>query len=85
MGDFSHDILIIGSGLAGLRAAIECAGRTDVGVVSKVFPTRSHSGAAQGGLQRLLEMKRKIIGNGIFMIQSREEIFLEIRMPLKSW
>lgn len=54
MGDFSHDILIIGSGLAGLRAAIECAGRTDVGVVSKVFPTRSHSGAAQGGIAAAL-------------------------------
>ncbi len=45
-----HDIVIIGSGLAGLRAAVECAGQADVAVVSKVFPTRSHSGAAQGGI-----------------------------------
>lgn len=48
--NFTHDILIIGAGLAGLRAAVECAGEADVAVVSKVLPTRSHSGAAQGGI-----------------------------------
>lgn len=47
---FQHDIVIIGAGLAGLRAAVECVGKTDVAVVSKVFPTRSHSGTAQGGI-----------------------------------
>jgi succinate dehydrogenase / fumarate reductase flavoprotein subunit len=45
-----HDILIIGAGLAGLRAAVEAAGQADVAVVTKVLPTRSHSGAAQGGI-----------------------------------
>ncbi len=52
--NFQHDILIIGAGLAGLRAALECAGKSDVAVVSKVFPTRSHSGAAQGGITAAL-------------------------------
>jgi len=47
---FKHDIVIIGAGLAGLRAAVEVADQTDVAVVSKVFPTRSHSGVAQGGI-----------------------------------
>lgn len=47
---WSHDIVIVGAGLAGLRAAVECADGADVAVVSKVFPTRSHSGAAQGGI-----------------------------------
>lgn len=47
---FQHDIVIVGAGLAGLRAAVECADQTDVAVVSKVLPTRSHSGAAQGGI-----------------------------------
>ena len=47
---YQHDIVIVGAGLAGLRAAVECAGQTDVAVVSKVLPTRSHSGAAQGGI-----------------------------------
>jgi len=48
--NFQHDIVIVGAGLAGLRAAVECVGQADVAVVSKVFPTRSHSGAAQGGI-----------------------------------
>ena len=48
--NFPHDIVIVGAGLAGLRAAVECADETNVAVVSKVFPTRSHSGAAQGGI-----------------------------------
>src|SRR4030066_758648 len=47
---YQHDILIVGAGLAGLRAAVECADQADVAVVSKVFPTRSHSGVAQGGI-----------------------------------
>ncbi len=46
----THDVVIVGSGLAGLRAAIEMAGKVDVAVVSKVYPSRSHSGAAQGGV-----------------------------------
>lgn len=47
---FKHDVVIVGAGLAGLRAAIELAGNTDVALISKVYPTRSHSGAAQGGI-----------------------------------
>ena len=51
----SHDILIIGGGLAGLRAAIEAkkSGR-DVAIFSKVHPLRSHSVAAQGGINAAL-------------------------------
>jgi succinate dehydrogenase / fumarate reductase flavoprotein subunit len=48
--NFQHDIVIIGAGLAGLRAAVECADRVNVAVVTKVLPTRSHSGTAQGGI-----------------------------------
>ncbi len=49
------DILVVGGGLAGLRAAIAAhdAGRT-VAVLSKVYPIRSHSGAAQGGVNASL-------------------------------
>ena len=47
---FQHDIVIVGSGLAGLRAAMEMAASADVALISKVYPTRSHSGAAQGGI-----------------------------------
>jgi succinate dehydrogenase / fumarate reductase, flavoprotein subunit len=52
--DLRHDVLIVGSGMAGLRAAVELAGQVDVAVVSKVFPTRCHSGAAQGGITAAL-------------------------------
>ncbi len=44
------DTVIVGSGLAGLRAAIECIDHGTVGVLSKLYPTRSHSTAAQGGI-----------------------------------
>ena len=49
-----HEAVIVGSGLAGLRAAVELAGQADVALLSKVFPTRSHSGAAQGGIAAAL-------------------------------
>jgi succinate dehydrogenase / fumarate reductase flavoprotein subunit len=45
-----HDVLIIGAGLAGLRAALETAPHYDTAILSKVHPVRSHSGAAQGGI-----------------------------------
>ncbi|MBI2871981.1 MAG: FAD-binding protein [Chloroflexi bacterium] len=46
-----HDVIVLGGGLAGMRAALEAArGGADVAVVSKVYPTRSHSAAAQGGI-----------------------------------
>ncbi len=45
-----HDVVVVGAGLAAMRAAVEAAGDYDVAVLSKVFPTRSHSGAAQGGI-----------------------------------
>ncbi|MDA8126291.1 MAG: FAD-binding protein [Deltaproteobacteria bacterium] len=46
----AHDILIIGGGLTGLRAAVGLCDRFDVGLVTKVYPLRSHSIAAQGGI-----------------------------------
>ncbi|HOM70943.1 MAG TPA: succinate dehydrogenase flavoprotein subunit [Armatimonadota bacterium] len=45
-----HDAVIVGAGGAGLRAAIELCGKADVAVVSKLYPTRSHTGTAQGGI-----------------------------------
>ena len=49
-----HDVLVVGGGLAGLRAAVELSSQFDVAVVSKVHPVRSHSGAAQGGINAAL-------------------------------
>lgn len=51
---FTHDLLIVGAGLAGMRAAIAAGDGLDVAVVSKLHPVRSHSGAAQGGIAAAL-------------------------------
>ncbi|MBU2498906.1 MAG: succinate dehydrogenase flavoprotein subunit [Proteobacteria bacterium] len=51
---FEHDVIVVGAGLAGFRAAVEVTGRADVALISKVYPTRSHSGAAQGGIAAAL-------------------------------
>ena len=49
-----HDILIVGAGLAGMRAAIAASPDLDVAIISKVHPVRSHSVAAQGGINAAL-------------------------------
>jgi succinate dehydrogenase / fumarate reductase flavoprotein subunit len=46
----TYDSIIVGAGGAGLRAAIECSDRGRTAVVSKLYPTRSHTGTAQGGV-----------------------------------
>jgi succinate dehydrogenase / fumarate reductase, flavoprotein subunit len=51
-----HDVLVIGAGLAGQRAALAAAEEgVSVGIVSKVHPVRSHSNAAQGGINAALQ------------------------------
>jgi succinate dehydrogenase / fumarate reductase flavoprotein subunit len=46
----TYDAVVVGAGGAGLRAAIEASGRVRTCVISKLYPTRSHTGAAQGGM-----------------------------------
>jgi succinate dehydrogenase / fumarate reductase flavoprotein subunit len=51
----SHDVLVIGAGLAGQRAALAAAEEgVSVGIMAKVHPVRSHSNAAQGGINAAL-------------------------------
>jgi succinate dehydrogenase / fumarate reductase, flavoprotein subunit len=53
----SHDIIIVGSGLAGLRAALSCVAtdhRLSIAVISKVQVMRSHSVSAEGGTAAVL-------------------------------
>jgi succinate dehydrogenase / fumarate reductase flavoprotein subunit len=51
----SHDVLVIGAGLAGQRAALAAAEEgVSVGILAKVHPVRSHSNAAQGGINAAL-------------------------------
>ncbi|ALU39536.1 fumarate reductase [Kocuria flava] len=45
-----YDVVIIGAGGAGMRAAIEAGQRARTAVLTKLYPTRSHTGAAQGGM-----------------------------------
>lgn len=49
-----HDVIIVGGGLAGLRAAVGLCEKYDVALISKVHPLRSHSIAAQGGINAAL-------------------------------
>ena len=50
-----HDVLIVGAGLAGMRAAIAAGDAgVDVGVLTKVHPVRSHTCCAQGGINAAL-------------------------------
>ena len=50
-----HDVIVVGGGLSGLRAAIEAkTAGVDVAILSQVHPGRSHSGAAQGGINAAL-------------------------------
>ena len=50
----THDAIVVGAGGAGLMAALYASRGADVAVVSKLYPTRSHTGAAQGGVSAAL-------------------------------
>ncbi len=56
MAVYEHDVLVVGAGLAGMRAALAAqAEGANVGMISKVHPVRSHSNAAQGGINAALD------------------------------
>jgi succinate dehydrogenase / fumarate reductase flavoprotein subunit len=46
----NYDVVIVGAGGAGMRAALESSSRVRTAVLTKLYPTRSHTGAAQGGM-----------------------------------
>jgi len=48
------DVVIVGAGGAGMRAALESSQRASTAVLTKLYPTRSHTGAAQGGMAAAL-------------------------------
>ncbi len=61
-----HDVIVVGAGLAGTWAAMIAGqeGVGDIGVLSKIHPLRSHSGAAQGGIAAALNNVRPVEGTG---------------------
>ncbi|MCW2539292.1 MAG: sdhA1 [Frankiales bacterium] len=50
MQTHKYDVIIVGAGGAGMRAALESSPRARTAVLTKLYPTRSHTGAAQGGM-----------------------------------
>ena len=64
---YEHDVVVVGAGGAGLRAAIAAAEEgADVAIVTKLHPVRSHTGAAEGGINAALQEH--------FGVSSEEEI-----------
>ncbi len=54
MAEHEFDVVIVGAGGAGMRAALESSQRAHTAVLTKLYPTRSHTGAAQGGMAAAL-------------------------------
>ncbi len=54
MTQHDYDVVIVGAGGAGMRAALESSQRARTAVLTKLYPTRSHTGAAQGGMAAAL-------------------------------
>ena len=55
MAVYQHDVVVVGAGLAGMRATLAAQkSGADVAMVTKVHPVRSHSNAAQGGINAAL-------------------------------
>lgn len=54
MQTHQYDVVIVGAGGAGMRAALEASTGARTAVISKLYPTRSHTGAAQGGIAAAL-------------------------------
>lgn len=50
MQNHDYDVVIVGAGGAGMRAALEASKNARTAVITKIYPTRSHTGAAQGGM-----------------------------------
>ena len=79
-----YDVLVVGAGGAGLMAALYASKTASTAVITKLYPTRSHTGTAQGGVGAALGNEEKTTPNGIPTIPLRAAITWETRMPLSS-
>lgn len=73
------DAVIVGAGGAGLMTALYASRGANVAVISKLYPTRSHTGTAQGGIGAALGNLKKIIGSGTLTIPSKVRTIWPIR------
>ncbi len=81
----TFDAVIVGGGGAGLRSAIELSqSGLNVAVISKVFPTRSHTVSAQGGINAALGNIEPDDWRGICMIPWSAQTFLATKMLLNT-
>ena len=83
MSVLHHDIVIVGAGGAGLRAAIEVASKypdKKIALISKVYPMRSHTVAAEGGAAGVAKDEHDFDKH--FTIRSRAETGCLIKMLL---
>ena len=70
--DHVFDVVVIGAGGSGLRAALGCAqAGLKTACVSKVFPTRSHTVAAQGGISASLARRSSISARAAASVPAR--------------
>jgi flavin-dependent dehydrogenase len=76
------DVVIVGGGGAGLMAALHASKSAKTAVISKLYPVRSHTGAAQGVLGRRWAITKKIIPNGTLLTPSKAPITSATRMRL---
>ena len=88
-----HEVIVVGAGGAGLTAALYAAKEgADVAVVSKLYPTRSHTGAAQGGIgaalgnvQRILAETQVIVPHNARKLRSAlNDVITECRVAKES-
>ena len=85
--DHSFDVVVVGAGGSGLRAALGCAeAGLKTACVTKVFPTRSHTVAAQGGISGgARQHGRRTTGAGTCTTPSRARTGWATRTPSNTW
>lgn len=74
MQTHQFDAVIVGAGGAGLMAALYASRGVKTAVISKLYPIRSHTGAAQGGSARRWAIWKRTTRNGTLMILSKGAI-----------
>ncbi len=85
MGNYHQlDVVVVGAGGAGLMAALYASKTANTAVISKLYPTRSHTGTAQGGVGAALGNEEKTTPNGTPLTRSKAATTWATRMRSSS-